>query len=45
MAKKNSRSDKTADRILNLFEIAESGLRQQWEFINQKGCDLSLIHI
>ena len=41
MAKKNSRSDKTADRILNLFEIAEGGLRQQWEFINQKGCDFS----
>ena len=33
--------DKTADRVLNLFEIAEGGLRQQWEFINQKGCDFS----
>ena len=37
MAKK----DKAADRILHLFEIAESGLRQQWEFINQKGYDFS----
>ena len=36
-----ARNDKTADRILHLFEIAESGLRQQWEFINQKGCDFS----
>ena len=39
--RKYSKADKTADRILNLFEIAESGLRQQWEFINQKGCDFS----
>ena len=34
-------TDKTADRILNLFEIAESGLREQWEFINQKGSDFA----
>ena len=34
-------ADKTADRILNLFEISESGLRQQWEFINQKGSDFA----
>ena len=36
-----ARTDKTADRILKLFEVAEGGLRQQWEFINQKGCDFS----
>ena len=36
-----ARNDKTADRILHLFEIAESGLRQQWEFINQKGSDFA----
>jgi len=36
-----ARKDKTADRILHLFEIAESGMRQQWEFINQKGYDFS----
>ena len=36
-----ARKDKTADRILHLFEIAESGLRQQWEFINQKGYDFA----
>ena len=33
--KYKSSNDKIADRILNLFEIAEGGLRQQWEFINQ----------
>ena len=36
-----ARTDKTADRILHLFEIAEGGLRQQWEYINQKGYDFS----
>ena len=36
-----ARKDKAADRILHLFEIAESGLRQQWEFINQKGYDFA----
>jgi hypothetical protein len=36
-----ARSDKTADRIFHLFEIAESGLRQQWEFINQRGSDFA----
>ena len=46
MAKKRRRkykgvNDKTADRILNLFEIAESGLRQQWEYINQQGYDFA----
>ena len=35
------RKDKTADRIFHLFEIAESGLRQQWEFINQRGYDFA----
>jgi len=36
-----ARKDKTADRIFHLFEIAESGLRQQWEFINQRGYDFA----
>ena len=36
-----ARKDKTADRILNLFEMAEGGLRPQWEYINQKGFDFS----
>lgn len=36
-----ARKDKTADRIFHLFEIAGSGLRQQWEFINQRGYDFA----
>lgn len=35
------RKDKTADRVRNLFETAEAGYRQQWEFINQKGFDFA----
>ena len=36
-----ARKDKAADRILHLFELASSGIREQWEFINQKGADFA----
>ncbi|MAH48809.1 hypothetical protein CMI37_23480 [Candidatus Pacearchaeota archaeon] len=33
--------DKTADRIKILFEGSNSWTRQQWEYMNQKGCDFA----
>lgn len=35
------RQDKTAKRIRNLFDHSNSATRQQWEYINQKGCDFA----
>ena len=36
-----ARKDKTADKIKNLYDRANSHSRVQWEYINQKGFDFS----
>ncbi len=35
------RQDKKALRVREIFDNVNSGNRQQWEFINQKGCDFA----
>ena len=35
------RTDKNAERIHQMFDLANSASRTQWEYINQKGCDFS----
>jgi len=35
------RTDKNAERIRQMFDLANSSSRAQWEYINQKGCDFS----
>ena len=35
------RTDKNAQRIHQMFDLANSASRTQWEYINQKGCDFS----
>ena len=35
------RQDKKALRVRDIFDNVNTGNRQQWEFINQKGCDFA----
>ena len=35
------RKDKTAEKIQHIYEYSKTENRVQWEYINQKGCDLA----
>ena len=35
------RQDKRALRVRDIFDNVNTGNRNQWEFINQKGCDFA----
>ena len=35
------RIDKNAQRVNDIFQIANGEHRTQWEYINQKGCDFA----